>query len=293
MSRKLGLVTVLFNSSGVLPGFFESLYKQTDCEYVLYIIDNSLDDLSYTTAVELINLYDLKNVKLIKNEDNVGVAAGNNQGIFLALEDGCDYVLLLNNDIEFENEFLFSKMLSLAEERKEKIIVPKIYFFDSRKIWYAGGKLNKWIMTTPHLGEGDTDNGQFDIAKYTEYAPTCFMLIHNSVFNSVGMMDERYFVYYDDTDFVIRAANNGIRIWYWPDEIVLHKVSSSTGGAQSTFAVFYSNRNRLYFIKKNLSFVYKVSSFVFIAAVSSFKLCTYKRSLRKALIEGIKAGINH
>ena len=126
MTVKTGLVTVLFNSASVLPGFFESLSKQKMQDYWLFIIDNSLDDRSYAKAQELIKQYDFKNVTLIHNTSNVGVAAANNQGINLSLEMGCEYVLLLNNDIEFNNPDLLGEMLTLADVRQERMIVPKI-----------------------------------------------------------------------------------------------------------------------------------------------------------------------
>ena len=126
MTVKTGLVTVLFNSASVLPGVFESLSKQKMQDYWLFIIDNSLDDRSYAKAQELIKQYDFKNVTLIHNTSNVGVAAANNQGINLSLEMGCEYVLLLNNDIEFNNPDLLGEMLTLADVRQERMIVPKI-----------------------------------------------------------------------------------------------------------------------------------------------------------------------
>ena len=65
MTVKTGLVTVLFNSASVLPGFFESMSKQNMQDYWLFIIDNSLDDRSYTEAEKLIAKYGFENVTLI------------------------------------------------------------------------------------------------------------------------------------------------------------------------------------------------------------------------------------
>src|SRR5450830_241418 len=292
MSIKLGLVTVLFNSAPVLPGFFESLVKQDMEDYCLFIIDNSLDDFSYIAAQELISKYNLKNITLIKNSENLGVAAANNQGIKLSLDLGCEYVVLLNNDIEFKNASLLSNMLYLAEERQEKMLVPKIYFFDSGKIWCAGGSFNHWTGTTSHCGEGDHDNGQFDKGSHTEYSPTCFMLIHRSVFETAGMMDEKYFVYYDDTDFVWRTNLAGYKIYYWPDGEIWHKVSSSTGGGESPFSIYYGTRNRLYFIRKNFSFDKKITAFVFFFLTRIFKITLFTKKLYPSFFTGVRDGIN-
>lgn len=291
MTAKVGLVTVLFNSAPVLPGFFESLSKQDFSDYWLYIIDNSIDELSFAAAEEVIAKYGIKNVTLIRNASNVGVATGNNQGIKLSREMGCEYVLLLNNDIEFKDTGLLTKMLALADQRQEKLIVPKIYFFDSGKIWCAGGKINRWTGTTLHTGEGEVDNGQFDTAGYTNYAPTCFMLIHRSVFDKIGVMDEKYFVYHDDTDFVWRANLAEFEIYYWPEGKVWHKVSSSTGGATSPFSVYYGERNRLYFIRKNFSRKNKIIAYLYYFLTRPLKWRFFSKKLRGRFLTGIRDGL--
>jgi GT2 family glycosyltransferase len=291
MTEKIGLVTVLFNSADVLPGFFESLSRQDFDNYYLYIIDNSLDDLSYKSSEALIEQYGMKNVMLIKNAENVGVAKGNNQGIELALENACEYVLLLNNDIEFDDPALLSKMLEVAKSRNEKLVVPKIYFFDSGNIWCAGGAINHWTGTTTHRGEGEADTAQYNTDGRTNYAPTCFMLIHQSVFKKIGMMDEKYFVYYDDTDFVWRANHGGFGIYYWAAGEVKHKVSSSTGGSASTFTTYYAQRNRLYFIRKNFKFSMKVISLTYYFLTRLLKWQLFSKKLRKPFFSAVADGL--
>ena len=86
---------------------------------------------------------------------------------------------------------------------------------------------------------------------YSEYAPTCCMAIQAEVFSAVGLMDESYFVYFDDTDFCWRLKNTGYRIRLVADSLLLHKVGSSTGGVDSPFTVKYTSRNRMFFLKKN------------------------------------------
>ena len=289
-TQKIGLVTVLFNSADVLPGFFESLSIQKFHNYNLFIIDNSLDDISMKVARDLTEQYQMANVTLIKNKENVGVAAANNQGIQLSLELGCDYVLLLNNDIEFKDENLLGNMLELADSRQERLLVPKIYFHDSGKIWYAGGQIRTLTGTTTHRGEGEVDNGQFDQNIHTNYAPTCFMLIHKSVFAKIGVMDEKYFVYHDDTDFIWRANVAGFKIYYWATGQVWHKVSSSTGGALSAFSVYYCERNRIYFIRKNFSMFFKIVALSFYFMTRPLKLKLLSGKLRPHLISGISDG---
>lgn len=248
----VGIVTVLYNSDDVLPGFFESLAAQKKPHnFRLYVIDNSAVDSGSRLSDALARRHNIE-VHIHFNNANVGVAKGNNQGIELALADGCKQVLLANNDTEFGPDTLKLLQDALAVGN-ELAATPKImYHNEPNRIWYGGGHINAWVMRTPHYGIGQIDHGQCDEARYVSYAPTCFMLIDTTVFKSVGRMDEQYFVYYDDTDFVWRLTSSGVRIRYVPNAVVLHKVSSSTGGGDSPFSVYYTNRNRVYFICKNL-----------------------------------------
>lgn len=287
---KVGLVTVLYNSEDVLPDFFDSLAKQDYSAYWLYVIDNSPTDASLRIAQELAAQYRIHNVSFIRNTDNLGVATGNNQGIRLALEAGCEYVLLLNNDIEFKDAALLSKMIALADNQHEDMIVPKIYFHDTGLIWCAGGSFNTWRGTTRHRGEGQPDGPAFATDQHTDYAPTCFMLIRRAVFEKIGLMDEKYFVYYDDTDFVWRANAAGFRLKYWADGEVWHKVSSSTVGG-SLFSAYYATRNRVYFIRKQMGALHKYAALAFMFSTRLINFPQYNAAERAKIWQGIKVGL--
>jgi GT2 family glycosyltransferase len=285
---KIGLVTVLFKSDDVLPGFFKSIAKQTHKDYVLYLVDNSVNLTSDKIIGKCLAENSITEYRHIKNTDNVGVAEGNNIGIRQALADNCTHIILLNNDIELEQDFVFSRMLSLCE-KGEKIIIPKIFYYDTPKLWMAGGTMNKWRALGIHYGDGKADAPEYNVAKYITYAPTCFMMIESSVFKSIGLMDEKYFAYYDDTDFVFRALKAGYKMYYEPALTVLHKVSSSTGG-DSTFYVYYSNRNKIYFIRKNLRGVVKYFAILYTLFTRIFYYLRFDTAKRKKLVQGLKDG---
>lgn len=287
---KVGLVTVLYNSDRVLEGFFKSLSVQTFKDYKLYIIDNSPSAETDKVISQYTASYPILEYIHIKSSGNIGVAAGNNVGIKAALKDDSDYILLLNNDIEFEQCNLIEELVKQAELRNESLIIPKILFYDSRKIWMAGGRMLYFKGATQHIGEGKDDSNIYDKEGYYNYAPTCFMLISKEVFKSVGMMDEKYFVYYDDTDFIFRAGKKNYRILYLPKLVVLHKVSSSSGGDMSTFGMYYLTRNRLYFVNKNFKKFKKLSPILYSYLAPLIRSIFYSKELRKALFRGIKDG---
>ncbi len=286
---KIGLVTVLYNGVELLEGFYKSLGSQTYKNIVLYVVDNSPDNIALDVAQCLSNKYNIES-EFINNNDNFGVAKGNNQGIRSALKAGCDYVLLLNNDIEFAKDTIHL-LLAYSYENNESIIVPKILYYGTNIIWMAGGYISKLKATTPHRGDGEIDNGQYNEIEYINYAPTCFILIKKEVFSNIGCMDESYFVYYDDTDFIYRANQRGYKVVYFPKASIEHKVSSSTGGSESAFSIYYGTRNRLYFIRKNLPLFYQIISFVFFFATRPWKFLCYSKDNRKEMIKGIKDGL--
>jgi len=247
----IGIVTVLYNSDAVLPDFFISLAAQRDVHFRLYVIDNSASDSGTKLSRQLAQTHGI-DADCLFNNANVGVAKGNNQGIVKAVAEGCTHVLLANNDTAFEAGTINRLLAAMAETGSPAATPKTMYHGEPDRIWCAGGYINLLKVTNPHYGEREVDHGQFDLQRHVAYAPTCFMLIERAVFDAVGLMDETYFVYYDDTDFVWRMTQQDFRLLYVPDAKVLHKVSSSTGGSYSPFTMYWANRNRLYFLFKNL-----------------------------------------
>lgn len=244
----IGIVTVTYNSAAFLNDFAVSCSEQNYHNYRIYCIDNDSKD---ETPNMLSRIQDPRWI-LTLNTNNVGVAEGNNQGILQALKDGCERVLLLNNDTTFPPDFL-QQLVGSCDQMGWEVVVPKIHF-DTPKghIWFGGGGLNRYKgYTGYHLGMGEKDFGQFDEPTTVTYSPTCAMLINSQVFHEVGLMDEAYFVYFDDTDFCWRLGKSKILIGYWPRTHLVHKVGGSTGGLLSPFTVRMTSRNRLYYLRKH------------------------------------------
>jgi len=281
----LGIVTVLFNSDSVLDGFFESLHLQANQDFKVYLIDNSYTKQSKVLIESLIAKWKLEqNVYHFINDQNVGVAKGNNQGIELALQDNCQHILLANNDIEFTQTDLFDQLIITSEE--SKIVAPKVLYHNTNKIWYAGGHINKYKGLVIH--ENEFAENYPDKRCFTEYAPTCFVVFASEVFKEVGMMDEKYFVYWDDTDFILRANQKGFKVLYLPDYVIFHKVSISTGGRASLFSTYYFLRNRLYFIRKHFNGVSYLSSILYTYLTSVAKIILYDSGRKKAIIKALR-----
>lgn len=237
---RVGIVTVTYNSSSVLDDFLESLAVQKGVDLTLYAVDNNSGDDSMTR----LRAFTRQRTVVIPNDDNLGVAVANNQGIERALADGCDWVLILNNDTYFESAMI-QTLVAEAEQHGLDLIVPLIEATDpAGTIWYTEGHYRPWQgFRTFHDGTGRPVSDFPTTLQRTEYAPTCCLLVRPSVFEKVGRMDPVYFVYFDDVDFAVRCAREGFDYWVTPATRIVHKASSLTGGKASPFTITWTSRN--------------------------------------------------
>jgi GT2 family glycosyltransferase len=301
-SSTIGIVTITYNSGQVILPFLESVLAQTHKDFILYIIDN----ISKDNTIQLVQQYTDPRIVLIKNSENVGVAAGNNQGMHLAMDAGCDYVMLLNNDVEFENT-LFEKLILASEEKGNSLVTCKM-MYDSEKdrIWYAGCHWDiKGGYMAPHIGQKEIDTGQFDTIQEVDYAPTCLVMMKREVIDDIGYMDEKYFAYFDDTDYFYRISKHGLhKILYYPFVKFYHKVGGLTQSKSGTatkfkfgnFHIHLTTRNKAYYLKKQKSanaywniiyFFFRMNLRFFVSGKYHVNFETWKL-LNKAYFEGLK-----
>lgn len=186
---------------------------------------------------------------LIRSKENIGFAAGNNIGIKYALDNKADYVLLLNNDTVVHPNFL--KELIGAGENNDKIGIlgPKIYYHNSNKTWFAGGKVNFFYTKGIHVF-GKTD-----------YITGCCMLIKKQVINKIGLMHEPYFLYFEDADYCLNARRKGFKCMIVHSSKIWHKVSQSIKKDSFEY-IYYNTRNGLLLCMRNAFFLLKI--FVFL-----------------------------
>jgi len=253
---KIGIVTITFNSTDVLQSFLDCIWRQTHQNLVLYVIDNnSADD-----TIGILEKSTDSRLVIIKNHQNEGVAKANNQGIIQALEDNCNQILIINNDVEFEKEMI-EKLIRVQQQLQCSLVTPKMMYFDNPdQIWYAGSWFVKNKGYLPlHRGLGQLDKGQYNETIQVQYAPTCCLLIKKQVFDDIGLMDEKYFVYFDDTDFSYRVWKDGRhKLFYYPHVKFYHKVGSLTKSFskeekktyRGDFFLKQNTKNHIYFLKK-------------------------------------------
>lgn len=221
-------------------------------EVEIIVVENGSDDGSREA------LTNLRDIHLVTSFENLGFAGGANLGILYALRRNADYVIILNNDT-IASPVLVQKLLSAT--KTGDIISPKIYFapgFEFHKtrykkdelgkvIWYAGGKIDWDNIIGIHEGVDEPDTGQFNRRRRIDLATGACMLVKRQVFDKIGLLDEKYFLYLEDMDFCTRAQKAGFRIIFEPSAIIWHKNASSVGGSGSQTQDYYISRNRLLF----------------------------------------------
>ncbi len=206
-------------------------------------------------------LANVKDIHLLVNDENLGFSGGMNSGIKYALKRNADFVVILNNDTIAEK----SLITSLAKSAQyADIVAPKIYFaagFEFHKarykkadlgkvIWYAGGYIDWQNILGRHIGVDQVDRGQFASSKEIDFATGACMLIKEEVFQKIGFLDDKYFLYLEDMDFCVRAKKAGFKIAFSPKAILWHKNAISSGGSGSKIQDYYITRNRLLFAFK-------------------------------------------
>lgn len=249
-----------------------SLYQKASNSEVYYTVVVANSDGGIKKAVSTHH----RQTDIIVNRSNLGFSGGNNIGISWALKKGCDFIILLNNDAEIETG-LIERLTQFAGKNPQiGLISPKIYFAPlseyhqekyrqkdrGKVIWYAGGEMDWNNCYASHRGVDMVDRGQYDDIEETDFATGCCMLITRKVVEKIGLLDEKYFLYYEDVDYSLRARDAGFKIMYFPSTCLWHKNADSSGRPGSPVHIYYQTRNRLYLGYKYAPFMTKKSLFL-------------------------------
>ena len=263
MSGNDGLVyIVLINYNGFDDTIdcVESIRGNKYKNYKIVIVDNhSTDD----SQEKLKDTYSASSdVILILSDANLGFSGGNNLGIKRAIEDKADYVMLLNNDTIID-ERCIERLVSKSKQHEDSAFITGkiLYYYEPKKIWFAGGEYEAHKGSGRHFGVGEIDRGQFNEEKELSFVCGCLVLMSRKCVESVGLMPEEYFLYGEDTAYSLEVTRKGLKIFYEPEAVIYHKVSASTSKI-SNLTGYYVIRNRLYIIKKYNQGISKQTAYV-------------------------------
>jgi GT2 family glycosyltransferase len=253
--KKITIVAVNFNTAKDTNNFLQSVANLKTQDFILdtVIVDNG--------SVEKLVLETTKQVQVICLETNTGFTGGYNRGIRKALDNGADYVLIVNNDTLLDSSLVEKLFRVLETDNKVGIAIPKIYFAKGHEFhkeryakdelgkvfWYAGGYFDWANIKSVHRGVDEVDHGQYDTTEETAFATGCCLLIKREVLEKVGLFDEKFFLYYEDADLSMRVTNAGYTIKYVPKAFMYHLNASSSGGAGNALQDYFITRNQMLF----------------------------------------------
>ncbi len=255
--KKLAIVVLSYNTEKLLKDCLRSLVKQrgksTNPEII--VVDNGSKD----KTLSMIKKEGFK-VTVIAQSENLGFCEGNNIGVKHALGQGFDYVMLLNSDTLVKDRFWEPLVSFLEKNEKAGVVTPKIYFAPGYEyhqkrykkkdqgnvIWSVGGEIDWNNVIGASRGVDEVDRGQFEKVIEVDSVSGCCLLARAKTWKEVGFLDEKYFMYYEDTDFSQKAKNLGWGVFYVPQGRVWHlnAKSSAVGGSLQDYFI---SRNRLLF----------------------------------------------
>lgn len=279
--------------------FFKYNKKNKPIKYLEYTKEELTSGKYLNEKKKLDRLPSNKKLFILKNKKNYGFVEGNNIAIKQILKEGLsEYVLLLNNDTVVHKDFL-NELVKVAEsDSKTGIVGPKTYFYDynGRKnvIAYIGNNLNKWIGQEIPIGSEQTDRNQFNKNIEVDYITGCAMLIKRSTIKKVGLLNQCYApIYYEDSDFCIRAKKENFLAMGVPSSIIWHKIAK-TVKADTPLGIYLRARNRFYLIRKIgfLNFLIFLAYFFCYKGIRSLLgLALFDRSLVKPYLMGVIDGL--
>lgn len=186
-----------------------SLNKITYHNYSIIIVNNGCKNMTLLGALAPISQHI---TKVIDTEKNLSFAEGNNVGIRQALRDQAEYMLLLNDDTEVAPDFL-TTLVNAAEACPDAgMLGPKIYRFNEpNKVWFAGAHFNPETCMVTATGYDHVDQTEDALTVRSDYITGCALLVKRKTIEKIGMLDERFFLYWEDVDWGLRCSKAGLK----------------------------------------------------------------------------------
>ena len=265
----VSIISINYNQSETTLDFLSSIQEITYPNYEVIIVDNaSPND----------NPFVLKNhfpfIKLIESNKNLGFAGGNNLGI---LHSKGKYLLFINNDTEVDPGFLEPLVEAFENDSSLGLASPKIIFYhhkNERLLQYAGGTAVNYLKGTGRfLGYGEQDTGQYKTG-YTELIHGAAVMVPRHLLKTVGVWPDVYFLYYEEIDWSEHFKKKGYKLKFIAESVIYHKESLSIGKF-TPIRIYYMNRNRQLFIRRNATAINKFLSLIYFYLISIPKSTVY------------------
>jgi len=296
---KIAIIIINWNTYQLTYNCLKSLELCTYKNKTIFFVDNGSNDGSGDKIA-----LEFPEINCINNQKNEGFTGANNKALKVILKQNFDYVLLLNNDTEVKPDFLSLMQASMDSDNNLAATQPLILDFpDKNTIWNAGGSFNTFFGLSKTRYKGMIYKPNLKIETLTEWISGCCILVKIAVIKEVGLLDNRFFAYFEDVDWSIRMTNLGYKLGVVPKSIIYHHSSGSTKrnnttneGNLSPYAHYLNVRNHIYLIKKHNFLFNSVGSWIYqiikITSYSTYFILRGRFSKFKivwcGLLDGIK-----
>jgi GT2 family glycosyltransferase len=291
MNPKVGIVILNWNGRDDTIECLDSVYRMEYDNYEVIVVDNGSTDGSAETARSR-----FPKTLVMGNKMNRGFSGGNNDGIRRALEGGAEYVLILNNDTVVEPALAGELVGAHKKYAGAGAITPFIADYDDRKKLQFFGSSIDWANGDVCRQCEPADAAGMKDAAEIDFASGCATLFTKAALGKVGLFDENFFAYYEDTDWSMRSRKAGLKTLLYPKVLVYHKASRATGGRYSPAVYFYLFRNRLLFMKKHAPLARKIQfTFCYVSDILKKRaelLSSGEESSAKAVMDGFWSAVH-
>lgn len=296
---KLAIILVNWFSYEVSRNCLLSLRELDYGNFHVIVVDNaSTDNSPDQLALEF------QEATFLRNKENLGFTGGNNTGIKHALEQGFELIMLLNNDTVVTPGFASILVHSLMSSNNIGAVQPKIRFNRNRnKIWNAGSRFNHFFGTSRPIGLNQVDKGQFDERKFIPWITGCCFLLKAETVKEIGLLDQKFFCYYEDTDWSFKIRKLGLKLLYEPQALIYHEVGKSNDnsvnqtkeGRLSPFVHYVTLRNHIFLVRRYKKLINPIggwlNQFFKVATYLVYFLARGRFEKFKAVIRGVKDGL--
>lgn len=240
----VSIIVLNYNSRQDTLDCLHSLEQLTYINVDVIVVDNGSTD----GTVDAVRAA-YPELTVIDTGRNLGFTGGNNVGIQHALAQGADYIMLLNNDTIVAPDMVDILIDTMEADPSIGVTGPMIYYYDAPDvIWSAGGRIDWQRGTTSMIGLNEEDKGQYgETPQPVDFVTGCAMLARRDVWEKTGLLDDKFFMYYEETEWCVRAQRAGFRIAFVPSAMMWHKISIEAR-ATSPRTYYYMTRNRLLFL---------------------------------------------
>lgn len=245
MNALVSVLIVNYNGKKWLKGCLDGLLKQSYKSIEIILVDNGSKD----GSIELVKK-EYPKVRLVESKDNLGFAGGNNLAYQYAKGE---VILLLNNDTVIEKDFIQNFIKGFAEIPKAGILQSKIVLMHPENTVDTCGSYLTNSTFLYHYGNGKrADLPQYNNPFRVFTVKGAAMLIKRELIRKIGLFDNDFWCYYEETDFCHRAWLLGYQSWYWPYASVLHGAGGTSLRFPNEFIQFHNFKNKLLSMLKNL-----------------------------------------